>query len=197
MKKIIILSFSLAVLALSYGCSSAPSDANASTETDPGSTAVLGKTVTATELTADEIAGLIHMREEEKLARDVYTMMYKKWNLRVFSNIMQSEQSHMDALLVLLKRYSIPDPVGDNPIGKFTDPKLQDLYNKLVESGNASAEAAIKIGIDIEILDIADLQEQIDKVVKSADILRVYTNLKNASNNHLKAFTSQLKRFEN
>lgn len=194
MKKVVILSFSLVVLAFSYGCSSSPSEANQ--ETVSGSSAALEKSSAVAELTADEITGLIHMREEEKLARDVYTMMYKKWNLRVFSNIMQSEQSHMDALLVLLKRYSIPDPVGDNPIGKFTDPKLQDLYNKLVESGNASVAAAVKIGVDIENLDIADLQEQIDKVVKSADVKRVYSNLKNASYNHLTAFTSQLKKYE-
>lgn len=194
MKKIIILSCSLIILAFSYGCSASPSDANPAADT--GSSAALEKTAAVAELTADEITGLIHMREEEKLARDVYSTMYKKWNLRVFNNIMQSEQSHMDALLVLLKRYSIPDPVGNNPIGKFTDTKLQDLYNKLVESGNASAAAAVKIGVDIENLDIADLQEQIDKVVKSADVKRVYSNLKNASYNHLAAFTSQLKRYE-
>jgi hypothetical protein len=39
------------------------------------------------ELNLGETDGLIFMREEEKLARDVYIAMYDNWGRRVFNNI--------------------------------------------------------------------------------------------------------------
>jgi hypothetical protein len=53
-------------------------------------------------LTDAEIAGLKLMREEEKLARDVYMELYDKWNLPIFNNIANSEQTHTDAVKTLL-----------------------------------------------------------------------------------------------
>jgi hypothetical protein len=50
-----------------------------------------------------EISGLLLMREEEKLARDVYKYLGERWNLRVFSNIANSEQTHMDQMAYLLE----------------------------------------------------------------------------------------------
>jgi len=52
-------------------------------------------------LTPEEEAGLLFMREEEKLARDVPLVLFDKSGLRVFENIAQSEQRHMDAVLYL------------------------------------------------------------------------------------------------
>ncbi len=49
------------------------------------------------------------MREEEKLARDVYLTLYDKWGLRTFTNIAAAESTHMDAMGVLLERYNIDD----------------------------------------------------------------------------------------
>ncbi|MDX9934235.1 MAG: DUF2202 domain-containing protein, partial [Sphaerochaetaceae bacterium] len=37
-----------------------------------------------TEITLEE--GIIYMREEEKLARDVYLAMYERWGIRIFAN---------------------------------------------------------------------------------------------------------------
>ena len=48
-----------------------------------------------------ELASLAFMREEEKLARDVYTNLYAKWGVSIFNNISKSEQTHMDAVLLL------------------------------------------------------------------------------------------------
>ena len=195
MKKIFVLMLFAGSLFVYYGCSSSPSESNVLSDQEMTSAQPLQKSTAVTELSADEIAGLKHMREEEKLARDVYTAMYRKWNLRVFKNIIQSEQNHMNAVLVLLKRYSITDPVGSNGDGKFSDIALQDLYTRLIEQGNKSAKDALLVGVDIEKLDISDLQHQIDKVVKSTDILRVYTNLKAGSDNHLAAFNFNLQNY--
>lgn len=73
-------------------------------------------------LTAEEEAGLLYMREEEKLARDVYLTMYNLWGLQIFDNIAASEETHTEAVKLLLDRYNLADPVGSNGIGVFTDP---------------------------------------------------------------------------
>ncbi len=49
--------------------------------------------------TNSDTAGLLYMREEEKLARDVYDYLYEKWNAIIFDNISNSEQIHMDRVL--------------------------------------------------------------------------------------------------
>ena len=66
---------------------------------------------TTTTLDSQEIADAQWMREEEKLARDVYREMFALWGNAVFSNISSSEQSHMDAMGKLLARNNIADPV--------------------------------------------------------------------------------------
>ena len=92
------------------------------------------KSLPVESLSEAELALLQHMREEEKLARDVYITLNEKWNDKVFLKISASEQRHMDAVLNLLKKYNLPDPVGDNGVGVFTDGDLQELYTDLVET---------------------------------------------------------------
>jgi len=134
-----------------------------------------------------EVESLLYMREEEKMARDVYLALSKKWNTRVFENISSAEQTHMDAVLLLLNKYNIQDPVGSNGPGVFTNQKLQALYNQLVTQGNVSVIEAFRTGASIEDLDIYDLQMAL-AVVQNADVKMVYGNLKRASENHLRAF---------
>lgn len=142
-----------------------------------------------TDLTDDEIAGLLRMREEEKLARDVYDVMEAKWDLQIFRNISNSEQTHMDAVLAVLERHDLSDPAAGMAAGEFTSPELQALYDTLVAQGNASATEALKVGVAIEELDIADLQTlQTD----TADIALVYDHLETGSEHHLEAFNRQL-----
>lgn len=59
------------------------------------------------ELTQDEINGLLIMREEEKLAHDVYITLYNKWKLNVFQNISKSELTHTEAVKYLIERYKL------------------------------------------------------------------------------------------
>jgi hypothetical protein len=138
------------------------------------------------DLTADEIAGLLYMREEEKLARDVYNQMFTLWGQQTFQNIASSEQIHMDQVQLLLDRYGLADPALDP--GKFADPALQALYDQLIAQGSISLEEALKVGVLIEQTDIADLQARLAQT-DNADIQLVYNNLLNGSYNHLSAFT--------
>ncbi len=143
--------------------------------------------VPVTELSDAEIAGLLLMREEEKLAHDVYLTLYDLWGQPVFQNIARSEATHTDAVLTLLERYGIADPVGDNATGVFTDPELQALYDDLVAQGSESLIAALKVGAAVEEIDILDLEELSAQTDKT-DILTVYENLTKGSRNHLRAF---------
>lgn len=142
-------------------------------------------------LSSAETATLVFMREEEKLARDVYLTLYNQWQLPVFSNIARSEQQHTDRIKALLQTYGVPDPVADDTVGVFVNQQLASLYAQLVTQGQASALEALKVGVLIEEVDIADLQKAISETTH-ADIAVVYTNLMKASQNHLSAFSSLL-----
>jgi len=100
-------------------------------------------------LTADEKEGLVIMREEEKLARDVYLTLYNKWGLSIFRNIASSEQTHTDSIRYLIERYNLTDPVTDETIGVFTNQTFQDLYTALVKQGEQSLIEALKVGATI------------------------------------------------
>jgi hypothetical protein len=142
------------------------------------------------ELSAEESAALLYMREEEKLAHDVYLAFYTQWGLPIFQNISQSEQTHTDAVKTLLDRYGLSDPASGTP-GVFTDPDLQALYTDLVTRGSQSLAEAIKSGAAIEEIDILDLQERLTQI-DNADIQQVFNNLMNGSTNHLRSFVSTL-----
>jgi len=139
----------------------------------------------------DEAKQLQFMREEEKLARDIYLQLNEKWNLVVFRNIAASEEQHMGAVGRLLERYAVEDPAANKPAGVYTDERLTALYAELMEKGTRSVKEALEVGVLIEKTDIADLETSIKMTVKW-DIKRVYTNLMNASYNHLEAFETNL-----
>ncbi len=143
----------------------------------------------STSISQTERDGLVLMREEEKLAGDVYAYFYTKYGLRPFTNINKSEVQHSGAVLRLLTYFGIPDPALTEA-GKFSNPDIQGLYNKLTADGT-TAENALAVGAFIEEYDIADLRKLIAET-QNADIKMVYTNLLNGSYNHIKAFTRVL-----
>lgn len=154
------------------------------------STTVVGY-VQAVELTAAEKYWLTYMREEEKLARDVYNYMYNKWGAEIFNTIALSEQRHMDAVKKLLDRYGVEDPAANTAEGVFVNPALQAIYNQLIAQGDASLVEALQAGVYIEETDINDLNVAIAASIRR-DIKNVFNNLLLASQNHLKAFISNL-----
>ena len=115
------------------------------------------------DLTEEEIIHITYIRQEEKLARDVYLTLYELYQVP-FGNISESEQRHMDALKRLIDKYGLEDPVEDDTVGVFPDPdtdtdiNFNDLYIELVEKGKMSYCDALQVGIDIEILDIDDIE---------------------------------------
>lgn len=149
------------------------------------------KTSSSTTLSTTEKADLLFMREEEKVARDVYLTMYDTWQVTVFSNIASSEQKHMDAILSLLTKYKLSDPAAGNLIGQFTNTELQDLYTALIAMGNQSKLSALQVGALIEETDIEDIVIAIEHS-DNPDIDKVYNNLMCGSRNHLRAFVGNI-----
>jgi len=143
------------------------------------------------ELSEAEIAALNFMREEEKLAQDVYLALADLWGQQVFANIAQSEAMHMDSILAILDAYGLPDPAAGNAAGVFSDPALQALYDELVARGNQSLAEALKVGAEIEEIDILDLQARIAQT-SNTQIQAIYNNLLEGSYNHLRSFVQTL-----
>ena len=160
-------------------------------------------------LNQSEIDQLLFMREEEKLARDVYLALAENTNARIFDNIAASEQKHMDAVERLINKYRLEDPVKDDTPGVFANTTLQRLYNDLVsdgevqldylgldlviEGGATSPMAALQVGAFIEELDILDLRSAIASTTR-ADVVNVYESLLKGSRNHLRAFVGQIEK---
>ena len=145
----------------------------------------------AAALTANEIANLLFMIEEEKMARDLYTAFYGLYTSQSFQMIASSEQMHMNELKFLLDNYSIADPTIGKAAGVFTNADLQALYNQLLAQGSVSLTEALKAGAAVEEIDILDLQSRMAETTQS-DILAVFSQLELGSENHLRAFVRQI-----
>jgi hypothetical protein len=141
-------------------------------------------------LSDSELNLLVFMREEEKLARDVYLAMYNMWQHIVFNNIAVSEQRHMDTMKKLLDKYQIQDP-AQSAAGAFTDQGLQSLYDTLIARGSKSLVDALIVGCTIEDVDIRDLQLAIDSATH-VDLDVAFQHLMDGSGNHMRAFVSAL-----
>lgn len=146
----------------------------------------------APEVTLSEIEldGLAFMREEEKLARDVYLELFSQYDIQIFNNISRSEQTHMDLVLEILNKYGVEDPALSEE-GSFVNIDLQKLYDDLVAQGSDSQEAALIVGATIEDLDIRDLEAFMAEL-ENPDLVQLYDLLLCGSRNHLRAFTDQL-----
>lgn len=141
-------------------------------------------------VTGQEVEFLKHMKEEEKLARDVYMKLYELWGVPIFANISRSEERHLAAVIYLLSVYSPEDTVTAKK-GKFDDDHFQELYDSLTEKGSESLVEALRTGAAIEDLDIKDLQDYLT-LTENENITMVFENLLKGSRNHLRAFNRQL-----
>jgi hypothetical protein len=144
-------------------------------------------------LNAAEKGSLAFMREEEKLAHDVYAQLDLRWgaNARAFGNIANSETTHTEAVRQLLLRYSLSDPAATSAAGQFQNTTLQALYTQLTATGAISLIDALKVGAAIEEIDMVDINKALLSI-DNQDIVLVYQNLLKGSRNHLRSFVSNL-----
>jgi hypothetical protein len=143
------------------------------------------------QLSVEEEGHLLYMREEEKLARDVYLNAYESWGQPIFDNISLAEQKHMNAIADRIDYYGLEYPVTDDAVGEFDNPDLAGLYEDLNADASESLKDALYVGAYIEEVDILDLLTAIEETTHP-DIIRVYENLLRGSRNHLRAFVRQI-----
>lgn len=154
---------------------------------------ILSKSPDTVAATAD-VTGeqLLYLIEEEKLAHDVYTLLYDTYGARVFGNILQSEATHQDRVLALLDERNISDPRKD-AVGEFENTELQKMYDDLIAKGMKREQDAYEVGVTIEEVDIADITKQLE-TASDVDVIQTLEDLRRGSENHLRAFSRQLAR---
>jgi len=131
---------------------------------------------------------LKYMAEEEKLARDVYTVLAQSSSIARFSNIARSEQVHLDQISSVLQTYGIWNPTLTRAPGVFYDKNLAALYTQLIAQGTRSAADANAVGILVENTDLADLGKIVTTSAQS-DVRTALSILTSGSRNHLAAFS--------
>jgi hypothetical protein len=154
------------------------------------SAGMLASSISAFAITAQEQANILFMKQEEKLARDVYQELHRTHGLQVFANIASSEQRHMESMDYLIRTYGLSDATPLES-GVFTYDELNTLYAELIAKGNTSAVDALEVGVLIEEVDIEDLEAALEQT-EDVTIRNVFGNLSRASRNHLRAFQNNL-----
>lgn len=165
-----------------------------------------------------EASHLTFMREEEKLARDVYmTLSVLYPDEAVFDTIGdRSEQVHTDTLRDKLAQYGLPDPNPDannlpEEIGQFYGDEwgwyFNEKFDELTTAGSKSLLDALYVGAFIEELDMNDIGICPEVMVEAGypnpcglaytderGLINPYRNLIDGSENHLRAFVKQIER---
>jgi hypothetical protein len=167
-------------------------------------------------LDATEASHLTFMREEEKLARDVYLTLADLYpDQKVFSRIAtRAEQTHTDTMRDKLDQFNLPDP---NPrtnklpssLGVFTGDEwgwyFTEKFTLLTAKGKESEIQALYVGAFIEELDMHDIavcpQIMIDRGFPSpcgleytdeGALQTAYRALISGSESHLRSYVGQI-----
>ncbi len=170
-------------------------------------------------LDAAEETHLIFMREEEKLARDVYLTFASMYPSQgVFSNIAtSSEQTHTDTMRDKLAQFNVADPNPDTnnlpaSLGVFTGATYGAYFTEkfaLLTGWGANSELdALYAGAFIEELDMHDIVECPAVIVEMDNgigeggcglnytdetaLINSYNSLVDGSENHLRAYVGQI-----
>jgi len=143
-------------------------------------------------LSKQEIEDLQFLKEEEKMARDVYLFSYDLYGQNIFKNISNSEQSHMNSVTTIIEKYGIED-LSLEGRGSFSNKVLQNLYDDLTTLASESLEGALIAGATIEDFDINDINNFIENT-RFQDVEDMYALLNCGSRNHLRAYSNNLEK---
>ena len=112
--------------------------------------------------------------DDEYKAKATYLKVIEDFgNIRPFTNIVKSEQRHIEALLPFFKKYNLDIP-GNPYLGKIPS--------------YSSVKKACQVGVEAEIENVK-LYDRIFSMTDDPDLIRVFENLQWASQErHLRAF---------
>jgi hypothetical protein len=145
-------------------------------------------------LTDAQVADLVFMANEEKMAHDVYAAFAEQYGLRTFERIAAAEAQHQAAVSAALERHGLEGAdVASLPAGEFSDDTVAALYAGFIEQGSVDLDGALAAAVAIEQADIDDLVSRMSDLETSApDVYQLYTHLQTASETHLKTFSGLL-----
>jgi hypothetical protein len=183
------------------------------------STATTDSTVLTDGLVLDsnEQAHLTFMREEEKLARDVYIKLGGMYpDHPVFGRIDDSEQKHTDAVKAMIEKYGLEDPNTNDNVGVYTGEDygwyFTEKFNLLVERASISELEALYVGAFIEELDMIDINQCPQVIIETeneisdttqcgkiytdnADVSDLYASLLDGSSSHLNGYVKNIEKY--
>lgn len=147
------------------------------------------------QLRPEEQHDLQYAREVEKMARDVYEVLYANWNEYTFFSLMEVESWHMQVLKDALDKFGVADPLAgiDSDNGAFTIAVLEQRYCDWTSEGMQSVAAAYRVAARAEEYDIRDLQTCL-AATENAELRQIYQQLILSSENHLRACVDNLER---
>jgi hypothetical protein len=162
----------------------------------------------------NEQTHLEFMREEEKLARDVYIKLSTMYpDHPIFGNIDDSEQKHTDAVKAMIEKYGLEDPSTNDNVGVYTGENygwyFTEKFNLLVERASISELEALYVGAFIEELDMMDINQCPQVIVETdngindvtecgkiytdnEDVDRLYASLLDGSDSHLEGYVNNI-----
>lgn len=134
-------------------------------------------------LSKSDIENFQYQYSEEMLARDVYKTFYDLYKVKIFNNIAQSEQKHMDSVKNILERVNatIPTDYG----------VLNDTFIALKTEGSKGLQQALEVWLKIEMLDIDDIKDTLS-TSNNVIVNDILYNIGGASYNHLRWFSKAL-----
>ena len=167
-------------------------------------------------LDSNDQTHLVFMREEEKLARDVYLTLGTMYpNSAIFGNIDDSEQKHTMAVKAMIEKYGYEDPNTNDNIGVYTGEDygwyFKEKFDLLVSRASISELEALFVGAFIEELDMMDINQCPEVIVatdngigditqcgsiytKNRDIKKLYSSLLDGSVNHFQGYVRNIEK---
>jgi hypothetical protein len=146
-------------------------------------------------LNATENRYIIYMIEGEKMARDLYYHFSQKYDFAQFEELYKAEQSQLQAIKQLAKKYDIENPAAKKDVGQFKNPEIQQFYDEFLKQGNKNLEEALKASSKAEEVAIQIYLRSIDGAEK-ADTKFVFEQLNIAAKNHLRLLAETLEEKE-
>jgi hypothetical protein len=156
----------------------------------------------------NEQTHLVFTCEEEKLARDVYRVLGRRFpEIGAFANMQASKDHNMCAVLDLMRKYRVSVPRVNDNVGVFSwgiyGRYFAEKYMVLTSQGSSSPMDALYVGAFMEELNILDINECPKVIVdisngineiaacgrnytRNPEVLQVYDNMLEESRKHLR-----------
>jgi hypothetical protein len=144
-------------------------------------------------LTDQQLADLLYLSEEEKMARDICAVFWEKHDIVLFETVMNTEQRHMDMIRNAKARHGIKKVADRSKAGVYTNQKLQDIYTEMTDKHDTTFHKALLNSALITETAILGLRDAISELNgNQPKLAKVYDTLLDDSENHLRIFAGVL-----